>query len=250
MPKLEISKIHDAYGEGGECPLCSLLDAVERTYLLSFQHSRLMEPNVRVQTNAKGFCPAHWDRLYRQENRLGTALMAHTHLRENRRWIGSRLDGLREEAGKGGGRRPFLPAARGSGAWDAAVRELRSYVDRCFLCDLLAMDRERYCFTVVYLWKKDPEFLPVFRSSRGFCVDHFLAVLAEARKALNRANLLRWLDDAVPLMKGSLERLEGEVEAFTGIFRHENTEPVGEDVRTALVRTLQKMAGRMFRTER
>jgi hypothetical protein len=273
MPKLEISKIHDAYREGGECPLCSLLDAAERTYLRSFQHSRLMEPNVRVQTNAKGFCPPHWDRLYRQENRLGTALMAHTHLQEQRPWILSRLESIQTAAGAAsgtapraasaatplrvaaetasrsrGGRRSRLPCNSGSGrAMDAAIRDLSDYVDRCFLCDLLAMDGARYRFTVIYLWKKDPEFLPVFRASRGFCVSHFLDVLAEARRALNPADLARWLEDAVPLMAGSLERLEGEVEGFTRIHRHESTEPVGEKVRTALARTLQKMAGRMFR---
>lgn len=80
-------------------------------------------------------------------------------------------------------------------------------------------------------------------------MSHFLDVFAQARKALNREDLALWLDETVPLMTASLERLEGEVEGFGKVHRYESTEPVGETVRTALVRTLQKMAGRMFRPE-
>jgi hypothetical protein len=63
MPKLEISKVHDAYHVATECPLCFLAESAEETYLRSFQHSRVMEPNVRVKTNDSGFCPLHYRRL-------------------------------------------------------------------------------------------------------------------------------------------------------------------------------------------
>ena len=59
MPKLEISKVHDAYREGGECPLCRLTDGAERSYLRSFQGSRVMEPNVRIKTNESSLTALH-----------------------------------------------------------------------------------------------------------------------------------------------------------------------------------------------
>ena len=67
--------MHDAYARGGECPLCTLVLGAEEAYLRSFQHSRVMEPSVRVKTNTTGFCPPHYRRLYDGENKLGLSLV-------------------------------------------------------------------------------------------------------------------------------------------------------------------------------
>lgn len=234
MPKLEISKVHDAYSAGGECPLCPLMESAEETYLRSFQHSRVMEPNVRVKTNEAGFCPDHYRKLYARENKLGLALVVHTHLQQK------------------------LPALKA--AWEAAGRPVRRGRDRaeegamlarfrdsCFICDLLAADADRYCFTILYLWNKDPEFLPVFRASRGFCVPHFNDMLASAGGLLRADRRARWLQDAVPLMTESLTRLERELYSFTQLFHDSNRSLGTEEERTALARTLQKLAAGVFR---
>ena len=84
MPKMEISRVHDAYARGAECPLCDLMDSAERTYLVSFQHSRVMEPNIRVKTNEVGFCPDHLGKLYQGEGKLGLGLVMLTHLQEKK----------------------------------------------------------------------------------------------------------------------------------------------------------------------
>ena len=236
MPKLEISKVHDAYAGGGECPLCTLREGAEETYLRSFQHSRVMEPSVRVKTNESGFCPDHYRKLYGRENKLGLGLVVHTHLRE-------KLPGLRAafQAMQAAGR-------KGRKIDDAAASVSRLH-DRCFICDLLAGDLDRYAFTILYLWSKDSDFLPRFRSSRGFCLEHFLSILDKARTMLRADRLQRWLDDTVPLMTDSLERLERELEAFTQLHHDANRGLGTDEERTALARTLQKLAGGRFRLE-
>jgi hypothetical protein len=239
MPKLEISKVHDAYAGDGECPLCALHEAAEATYLHSFQHSRVMEPNVRVQTNAVGFCPDHYGKLYRGENKLGLGLVVHTHLQEKLPEIKAALERI---AAPKAGRK-----ARGIAA-DAAGR-LSALRDRCFICDMLRMDNDRYVFTILYLWSKDSEFPARFRASRGFCIGHFLDALLAAPKLLRADRAERWTAEAVGLMTGSLERLERELYSFTQLYRNENTSLGSEAERTALGRTLQKLAGGRFRLE-
>jgi hypothetical protein len=132
---------------------------------------------------------------------------------------------------------------------DDAASSLARFRDRCFICDLLQGDLDRYAFTILFLWSKDPEFLPKLRSSRGFCLPHFLSLLARGRRMLRADRLERWLDDVIPLMMDSLEGLERDLHAFIQL-HHDAHRGLGTDTeRTALARTLQKLAGGRFRLE-
>jgi hypothetical protein len=228
--KLEISKVHDAYAAGGECPLCSLMDQAERSYLSSLGGARAMEPSVRVRTNQAGFCPRHYERLYKGENKLGLALMVHTHLAESLPRLKKILEGARQDRQKGPGPR----------------EELSAFREGCYLCGLLDTDLSRYAFTVIYLWKKDPEFAPVYRASRGFCLGHFPAVLDAARANLRGPELERWAGETAGLMSASLERLEREVLGFTQLHQASVKSLGTEEERTALARALQVLAGRIM----
>jgi hypothetical protein len=240
MAKLEISKVHDAYAEGGECPVCSLLEKAEETLLRSFQHSRVMEPNVRTQTNKEGFCADHYRKLYQRENKLGLALVLHTHLQEK---LPELRAGFQEiVAGVRSGRKAQERVQK-------AVSSLKALHESCFICGLLHADLERYAFTILYLWGKDPDFPAVFRASRGFCLSHFLAVNEKARGILSAQRQEAWLADAVPLMTASLEELEKDLSAFTQLYHDANRSMGTERERTALGRTLQKLAGGRFRLE-
>jgi hypothetical protein len=237
MPKLEISKVHDAYAAPGECPLCILLHGAENAYLASFQHSRVMEPNVRIKTNASGFCPDHYRKLYARENKQGLSLVTHTHLAEQL----PRLSGLIEAS--------LQPGRKGREKIEQAVAGLTALINACFLCDLLRSDGERYAFTILYLWTKDPEFPPVFRASSGFCLPHFRDMCAAAQRMLRPDRREGWMREAAALMTASLERLEKEILAFTQLYRDTNPGLGSDEVRTALARTLQKLAGGLFSLE-
>ncbi len=246
MPKLEISKVHDAYKEGGQCPLCACMESVERSYLLSFQGSRVMEPNVRVKTNESGFCPEHYLRLYRGENKLGLSLVVHTHLQNKLPGIKLAMEGVLEAGGAAKGRRAGESAA---GRLDDLAGSLETLISRCFICEMLSQDLDRYGYTIVYLWKSDPDFLPVFRGSRGFCLSHFVTVLAKARETLRGDELARFLRELTGLMTKSLEGLERDLFNFTQLFHDANRSMGTEDERTALARAIQTLAGRPMRQE-
>jgi hypothetical protein len=198
-----------------------------------------MEPSVRLATNEKGFCPRHYRELYARENKLGLALVVDTHLQAALPRARAAFALLLSGASDG---------RRGGERIEQAVSSLAALHDRCFICDMLAVDSDRYAFTVLYLWGKDPDFLPVFRASRGFCLDHFLSVLAAARKLLRRDRLQQWLADTIPLMQGSLERLEGELQAFIDLYHDQNRSLGTDEERSALRRSLQKLAGGRFHT--
>ena len=240
MPKLELSKVHDAYAAGGECPLCLLLDGAERNYLVSLQGARVMEPSVRVRTNRTGFCPEHTRRLYKGENKLGLALVTHTHLGEQLPGLLSTFRGMAEAAKDG---------RKGKARLEGAVRDLEDLRRRCYLCELLQADLDHYLFTILYLWRKDPEFRPTLARSRGFCLSHFASLTSAALKMLRPEELARLLDEVLPLMTASLERLERDLLAFTELFQAGNRDVGGEEQRLALAHTLQKLAGSVMRLD-
>ena len=245
MPKLEISRVHDAYAAGGECPLCSLRDHAERTYMQSFRGNRVMEPSVRQKTNETGFCPEHYRGLHAGEGKLGLALVVHTHLQEKLPEIRAALEAAVDAAaaGRTGGRKG---SRKGVERLEELAARLASLRDRCFICDMLEADLERYAFTILYLWQKDAEFPAVLRASRGFCLSHFLLMLARAREILRGEALARWLGEVVPLITGSLEKLEKDLFAFTQLHQGTNRSLGTEEERSALARTLQKLSGRLI----
>ena len=234
MAKLEISLVHDAYATGGECPLCFLVERAERVYVGSFRGNRVMEPSVRTRTNETGFCPAHARSLYAGEGKLGLALVMHTHLQHAAPRLRADLEEVQAAAADG---------KKGAARLEQAIERLARLRDTCYICAMLEADLERYAFTILYLWQKDPGFSTVLRASRGFCIPHFVRMLDAARTGLRPDVLGRWLSDVVPLLTGSLGSLEQDLLAFTQLHQGTSTDLGAEEVRSALGRTLQKLVG-------
>ena len=74
--------VWDAYKVEDECPLCVLEYRSEQSYIDFFLSGSVMEPDTRIEVNKTGFCPPHFQLLYNEKNRLGLALITHTHLKE------------------------------------------------------------------------------------------------------------------------------------------------------------------------
>ena len=65
----------DAMKLDGECLLCALERKTELGEAERYLGASVMEPDVRVQVNDKGFCRHHQAMLFVGDNRLGHALM-------------------------------------------------------------------------------------------------------------------------------------------------------------------------------
>jgi hypothetical protein len=71
-------------------------------------------------------------------------------------------------------------------------------------------------------------------------------MLGQASRSMKADRLRRWLGEVIPLMKESLESLEGQLRAFTQLHQAGNASPGTDLERSALSRTLQKIAGGLF----
>ena len=78
--KLYTLPVTDAFHLNTECPLCILRRDLEERYIDSLMNSEYMEPECRIRSNRLGFCASHNEMLCGRQNKLGMALMTHTHL--------------------------------------------------------------------------------------------------------------------------------------------------------------------------
>ena len=83
--------VWDAVKLDTECLLCALRKKTEEQEIQRYLGASVMEPDIRIQVNNKGFCGYHHQMLFAQSNRLGHALMLHSHVIELRKKLAPHL---------------------------------------------------------------------------------------------------------------------------------------------------------------
>ncbi|WZL77953.1 DUF6062 family protein [Eubacteriales bacterium mix99] len=249
---LDTIPVWDAYRANGECPLCILEEQSEKFNISSFLGGSVMEPDVRTEVNKKGFCPRHNGLLYNAQNRLGLALMTHTHVLETNREMKERTDHLDQVLrNPGKASIPFLKKASGKrSAQEAAIHAfsdwMKQHRDQCIICDRIHDALNQYVYTILHLWEQDPEFRKTMSDSKGFCFSHLPLVLDMATEYLSSKQQGDFLKDLLPVQSRNMDRLEQELQWFTRKFDYRNQDKSWGNSRDALPRILQKLTGKFM----
>ena len=246
---LDTIPVWDTYHEESECPFCILEHKSETVYVDSFLGGSVMEPATRIEVNDKGFCPHHNQLLYQAQNRLGLALMTHTHILETIKKLEKQTEDLEKAAenpdkGLGlftkklsGGDSNLKQAAQKYGTW------LANHKNQCIICDRLHNALKQFAYTFIHLWGHDKEFHKVFQQSRGFCFSHLPLILDMSSECLNSAKLAEFLRELLPIQMNNIDRLEKELYWFTQKFDYKNQDKPWGNSKDALTRKLQKITG-------
>ena len=243
---LDTIPVWDAMKLEGECPLCALRRRNELIDVDRYLGASVMEPDTRIQVNEKGFCPRHQVLLYAQKNRLGHALMMHTHLKETMR----RLAPLMEEARAAADRSAGAPAlkrlfgkADGAGDVKQAAGKIRALTESCLLCESIEENTRRYAYTLLHLYKNDAGFRKAFSASRGVCLKDMALLMDMAQDHLSGRTLAEFVGDLCAAVDRSLTKMEGDLEGFTLKFDYRNADKPWGDSRGSLERTVNKLRG-------
>ncbi|MGI6525825.1 MAG: DUF6062 family protein [Caldicoprobacterales bacterium] len=249
---LDTIPVWDAYHEDSECPFCILEYNTEQSYVSSFLGASVMEPATRIQVNEKGFCARHNTLLYHAQNRLGLALLTHTHALETIHRINEKNEKLYKSIRSPEKTpQPLIKKISGRQAalqhsLDHLIECIREHLNNCVICDRIQYSLNRYAYTVIHLWENDNDFQEVFRKSKGFCFSHFPLVLNMSAQQLSRKKLTEFLKEALSLQQENLNRLEKELYWFTQKFDYQNQEKPWGNSRDALPRMLQKLTGKIM----
>ncbi len=240
--------IWDAFKAAGECPLCDIYNKCENEFVERSLGGSVMEPDTRVQVNKQGFCREHLSQLYAQQNRLGLALMMHSHIKE----IIVELDKQESELAlqmeydsKKGGLERAARAVTKSAPSVSMSRDLariaRERGRGCHICSRLENTMDRYIKTVVAMWENEKEFQKAFRVSKGFCLEHYSLLLEAGAKNLMGAKHREFTKNLVDVQRENIVRIEKELEWFTLKFDYRNRDKPWGDSRDAVERTLLKL---------
>ena len=155
---LDTLPVLDAYRENGECPLCRLRISCEDQYVDSMLGAAYMEPDCRVKTNEVGFCTRHFELMFERRNRLGLALMTHTHMQQVTRDLKTILS-------DDGSQKGLLAAFRSGKSEETRAAKIRKRLSGCVICEQVDSTVSRYAYTIAQLYGTNAEFQRMFDSS-------------------------------------------------------------------------------------
>ena len=149
--------VWDAVKLQGECPLCALRRKIELADVDRCLGGSVMEPDTRVRVNEKGYCQRHHMLLFAQQNKLGHALMTHTHLKETESRAQKIFDSAVAGAQAGAGA-PLMKRALKKDGSREALKEAADALDKltgtCILCESIEDNMNRYAYTMLHLIRR------------------------------------------------------------------------------------------------
>ncbi len=239
--------VWDAMKRDGECLLCALERKTELGEAERYLGASVMEPDIRVQVNRKGFCRRHHSMLYGMSNRLGHALMLESHTIETRertakifQKLETAADTLRNTgiAGKFSGKAKSAEAA----VLEQAA-ELKEMAGTCLMCDTIEENMQRYMHTFFHLYKNDDDFRMRFCKGKGVCLPHAGILLEAAASELSAKELGEFSSVIARLERENLDRIQEDISWFIKKFDYRYEKDDWKNSKDAVERTVNKLRG-------
>lgn len=229
--------ILDGFNEKTECPFCSMKKVIEDKALDFILTSAYMEDDIRMETDKTGFCGNHYEKMYEYQNRLGLALMCHTHISKFNK-------NLKKEINKANidiKQKKSLFSKPKETKLNDLIKYLKDVQTSCYLCEKVENTFIRYIETFFYLYKENKEIKEKLLESQGFCLQHFTTLLEQGEKFLNEALYYDFINVIIPLQEKNLLRLEDEIEWFTDKFDYRYKDEPWKNSKDALPRLILKL---------
>ena len=221
---IPVNEAFDSADNG--CPFCALFKKLEINELDLILGASMMEPDIRIETNKKGFCGTHLDVMFTMKNRLGLGLM-----------LESQLGTLPQRLKTGG-----LLSKDASGKCPENIAELEK---SCYVCDRIESSLSKMFNTAVILWAREPEFKKKLAARKMFCLPHYRTLLESARGTLPKKDFADFVKQLDSIQSAYLEELTGDVSWFCKKFDYRYDKEPWKNSRDAVERTMKYLKGVM-----
>lgn len=209
------------------CPLCAMRNSVEEHICEYIMGAAMMEPDVREETNALGFCLTHYNMLLKQNNRLSLALMLNTHLTQLREEVIDKKDGM---FGK------------------SKAKKLSEEKETCFVCAKVDWGINHMLETVFTMFKNDAGFRKLYSAQEYLCMPHYRRLMNAAPNRLKKDDLKAFQDATDGLAAKYAKTLNEDVKAFCDSFDYRNAGKLHNDdmahVRSSIERAIEFLTSR------
>ena len=224
--------VNDAFAVDCECPVCSMYDSLEKDAIEFTMGPSYMEDDIRMETNRIGFCTHHVKQLYKHQNRLGLALILHTHMQRTNRDLEDLLSS--DKPVKKG-----LFAKKTENA-SPVTEYIENLNQSCYICNRIDRIFARYLATIYHCYEHDEEFRRKFAASKGFCTKHFGMLYEGAPSSLSGKRLPEFIKTLNEVYLTNMKRVTDDLEWFTDKFDYRNEDKPWKNSKDALPRSMNK----------
>lgn len=238
--KIYTIPVNEAYDKDCECPLCELERKLENEGIQYALGAAMMEPDYRMESNAKGYCRRHFSMMFSSPNKLPLALILDTHLDEMR----SKLKKLEKSTKSLESEHTGLFKKSGAGKAAEEISELLDKTEKsCMICEKIEHTMLRYIDVLLYMWANDDAFKEKFDKSKGVCLKHFKMLAENCTKSIKGDKAGQFLAALIKKENAELERIQEDIHKFTLKFDYRNKDMEWGTAKDAPVRTIEKIAG-------
>jgi len=207
--------INDPNGHFG-CPICSLYKKLENDELNIILGASMMEPDIRIQTNEKGFCGTHFDLMFNMKNRLGLALMIESHLSHN-----------------------IVKTLKGGLFNRSNNKKLEKQKESCYVCERIETSLTKMLETTALLWEREKEFREKLLNQPYFCINHYSDMLYTGEYTISKKAFSGYSDDCKTVMVRYAEKLYADVAWFVKKFDYRYSDEPWGDAKDAVERAIK-----------
>ena len=196
--------INDLFKPKDGCPLCRMEEMLEKNYVEFIVGDAMMEPNIRIETNKKGFCHRHFSKMFSVGQKLPNALILESHLKAV----------LTEVLPKKGNTKPDKKTL------DKIEKLSRS----CYVCDRIERDMVHLISTVLSEYEKREDFRTLFREQPYICLNHYALIMRQAsgKGGISSKNIKNFHEDTYNLTRNKLSSLKDDITHFCSMFDYRN----------------------------
>lgn len=233
----------DAFKAEDECPFCFIHRKLEQDAIYFTLGASYMEDDIRAVTDEMGFCSHHFKKLYDYGNKLGLALILHTHYKKLYGLLDKNLaqtelpsPSFRQRLQKS----KHLEESKGT---LPITKMLNTYKETCYICDRVDKDMERYMRTFFYLFSSNKDFKALFLNSKGFCLEHFSLLIDGASLYLKKEEKDEFFIQSKKMLLDNIKRIEEDLSWFIDKYDYKNNDAPWKNSKDAIPRSIQKLVG-------
>ncbi len=230
--KIYTIPITDALKESEFCPFCAMREKLDKEAIDYTLGPSYMESDIRAVTDEKGFCSSHYSVIMNEQNKLGAALMSHTHIKK----LICDIESLKNKSTPK--KKIFKKASNESS-------ELLNYLEKtsktCYICDRIDRTIERYIDSFFYLYKNDSDVRELFLQSKGLCYTHLDFLLNTAITKMSDSEYNDFKDEVISKELKNLKTLEEDLDFFIKKFDYKYSELPWGDKKDTLEKVHRKL---------
>ena len=213
--------INDVFGPIDGCPICRLYEMLEKNSIEYITGSAMMEPDVRIETNKKGFCGNHLNMMIAQGKRLQNALILETHLEK-----------ILED---------YFPEKVKGKANIKELAQIKKMEESCFVCERIEWGLTHMFETIFDSYEKDEEFRKLYNKQTHICLPHYtdIMIASASKKGIRGKVATQFNEDSSKLVRNYLSQLKGDVTHFCSMFDYRNRGGDFKNSRDAIERSVE-----------